>query len=277
MAINKTIKFTELDEFWNYACSESNARIKESRTDDNFNWKGGLTWEEAKSMARSGWPEGMRKIEKFRAQIIPIITERVVRQKQIHSIAGSVVDVGAYLSNDPECFITREPDEQQNIGRIIKIVCSVSFSAAIKPETIIQRGALVCALADAIEFAGYRVEISCNGALSINHHEEHRLGKRKDHGWLEFDVLLKKSNQQMEMTDLAFCLAHPSMLRRILFSAAELEGWSNFTSCYGYPAEPSVKGDVNIGEIFSGTVSDEQAINWVLNELEKLGIEITNK
>jgi len=48
------------------------------------------------------------------------------------------------------------------------------------------------------------------------------------------------------MSDLAFCLAHPAMLRRIMFSVAELEGWSDFVYNYGYPAEASDKGDISL-------------------------------
>jgi hypothetical protein len=91
---------------------------------------------------------------------------------------------------------------------------------------------------------------------------------------LEVDVNVKKSSQPLEMSDLTFCLAHPAMLRRIMFSVAELQGWSDNVYGYGYPAEATEKGDIYIKEIYSGTVSDEEAVKWVLLELEILGIDI---
>lgn len=274
MAINKELYFDDLHEFWKFSLQESKANRKSSRDNNDLKWHGGLTWEQAKNMAISGWREGMVEIEKYRANIIPVITEKVLRPKQVYSVAGYYVDVGSFLANEPESFIAREYEERNYPGRIFKIVCSISFSAAISPETIIQRGAMICALIDAIEFAGHRAEVICNDAMSIGSSQYFREGNNKKEGWMEISVVVKKTSQSLEMTDLAFCLAHPAMLRRIMFSVAEIEGWSDFVTNYGYPAEATDKGDIYIGEIFSETVTDDKAINWVLEELEKLGINI---
>ncbi len=274
MAINEQIHFDDLSKFWKYAMQESKAYIKESRQNRDLDWSGGLTWEEAKIHALNGWKEGMEEIEKYRAKIIPIITDKVLRPRHVYSVVGYSVDVGSFLANDPECFITREYEERNYPGRIFKLVCSNSFSASISPETIIQRGAMICALVDAIEYAGHRAEVISNSAMSYGYSENHRKGKHKEFGWCEFSVTIKKASQHLDMSDLAFCLAHPSMLRKIVFSAAEIIGWSDFASNYGYPAEATDKGDIYVGEIFSGTVSDEKAIQWVLSELSNLGINI---
>ena len=277
MMINKILYYDNLNEFWLFAMRDSNAYKKDSRDNNDLDWYGGLTWKEAKKMAISGWREGMLEIEKYRAKIAPIITEKVLRIRQTYSISGYNVDVGAYLSNEPECFISREYEERNYPGKIFKLVASISFSAAISPETIIQRGAMICALIDAIEYAGHRVEVVCNNSLSACDSKQCRTGKLKNKGWFEIAVNVKKANQPLEMTDLAFTLAHPAMLRRIMFSVAELEGWSDFIYNYGYPAEATDKGDIYIKEIFSGTVSDEKAINWVLEELKNLNINIETK
>ena len=155
MIINKELSFDDLSKFWKYSFQESSASNRESRNNYNLKWSGGLTWEEAKAMAISGWHEGMSEVDKYRAKILPIIAEKVLRPQQVYSIAGYCVDVGSFLANEPECFIAREYEERNYPGRIYKIVCSISFSAAITPETIIQRGAMICALVDAIEFAGW--------------------------------------------------------------------------------------------------------------------------
>jgi len=274
MTINKQLCFEDLNQFWHYAMQESKAYRKSSRDTTDLEWHGGLTWEQAKGMAISGWREGMIEIEKYRAKILPIIAEKVLRPKQVHSIAGHCVDVGSFLANEPECFIAHEYEERNYPGKIYKIVCSISFSASILPETIIQRGAMICALIDAIEYAGHRAEVVCNDASTVREYSEYHQGKRKNEGWFEISVTVKKTSQPLEMTDLAFCLAHPAMLRRIMFSVAEIEGWSDFISNYGYPAEATEKGDIYLQEIFSETVPDDKAINWVLEELDKLGINI---
>jgi hypothetical protein len=274
MTINKELYFEDLSQFWQYSMQESKALRKSSRENDNIRWSGGLTWEQAKTMAINGWREGMLEIDKYRVQLLPIIAEKVLRPIQVSSIAGYNVNVGNFLANDPECFITHEYDERNYPGKIYKIVCSISSSAAIGPEVIIQRGAMICALIDAIEFAGHRVEVICNDAMSASSYDTTRKGQNKDQGWLEISVTVKKSSQPVEMTDLAFCLAHPAMLRRMMFSVAELTGWSDFARNYGYPAEATDKGDIYLREIFSETVPDNQAIKWVFEELTNLGINI---
>lgn len=274
MPINRELYFEDLSTFWNYAMQESKARNKSSRTNSDLQWSGGLTWKQAKQRAINGWREGMMEIEKYRAKIVPIVTGKVLRPRQIYSVAGYSVDVGSVMANAPECFIAREYEDRNYPGKIYKIVVSISFSASIKPETIIQRGAMICALIDAIEFTGHRAEVICNWAVSAGSHESDRQGKYKEQGWLEVDVNVKKSSQPLEMSDLAFCLAHPAMLRRIMFSVAELQGWSDNVDRYGYPSEATDKGDIYLQEIFSDTVSNEEAIKWVLSELEKLRINI---
>lgn len=274
MAINKELYFDDLSTFWRYAMQESEAYRKDSRDNRKLDWSGGLTWEEAKQLALSGWHDIMQEIEKYRIQIMPIIAEKVLRPQQVYAIAGYNVDVGSFLASQPECFISREYEERNYPGRVYKIVSSISFSANIKTETIITRGAIICALIDAIEFAGHRAEVVCNASMSASSDVDSMKGKNKSWGWLEASVVVKKSTQPLDMSDLAYCLAHPSMLRRIMFSVAELEGWSDTVSGYGYPSEPTDKGDLYVKEIFSGTVTDDMAINWVLTELEKLGINI---
>jgi hypothetical protein len=136
---------------------------------------------------------------------------------------------------------------------------------------------MICALVDAIEYAGHRAEVICNDASSFYSSDQHRAGLSKSSGWFEISVIVKKANQPLEMSELAFCLAHPAMLRRIMFSVAELEGWSDFAPNYGSPAEASNKGDLYVKEIFTSKVSNEVAIDWVINELENLGVKIEKK
>lgn len=269
--MNKHLVFEDLHEFWQYSFRESSAYNKESRTYANH-WSGGLDWNESKRLALMGWQKGLEEIDKFQARVTELITSKIVRHKPIYAVAGNYIDIGNYLSNDPECFIAKEYGENNQQGKIITIVCSISFSASISPETIIQRGAMICAFVDAIEYAGYRAEIICNDASSKSSYN--RDGSNNDSGWFEVDVTIKKANQALNKIELAFCLAHPAMLRRILFSVAEIEEWSDYARNYGYPSKATNKGDVYIEEVFSGVVSDDKAINWIVSELENLGITI---
>lgn len=272
--MNKHLIFDDLYDFQSYAFRQSNARIRSSRGYATT-WSGGLDWKDSKKLALTGWQEGLNEVDKFQARVNELITSKIVRYKPVYAVAGNHIDIGNYLSNDPECFITKEYDENNQKGKIITIVCSISFSAGISPEIIIQRGAMICALIDAIEYAGYRVEVVCNEASSNSLWD--RDGNNKEVGWFEIDVTIKKANQPLNRIELAFCLAHPAMLRKLMFSVAEIEGWSDYTTNYGYPAKATNKGDIYIEEVFTGVVSDNKAIHWIVTELQKLGITIEEK
>ena len=274
MAINNHIVFEDLHRFWKYAMQESHAYTRASRRNADH-WSGNLSWNDAKELALKGWRDGLKDIQKYQAKISPFIAEKVLRHQQVFGVSGYNVDVGCYLANDPECFVSRVYEEQNYPGKIYTIVCSISFSSSISPETIIQRGAMICALIDAIEYAGHRAEVICNDASCVRNESDYRNGKYKEYGWFEVDVTIKKADQPLEMIELAFCLAHPSMLRKIMFSVAEIEGWSDFANNYGIPAKASNKGDLYIQEVFSGEVTDDEAINWVLTELKKLGVDLS--
>ena len=260
--MNKHLVFQDLQDFWDYAFRESTAYKKLSR-ELKSEWSGDLSWIEAKNMALRGWQEGFIKVQEFQVKISPLITNKIFKTVNEYAVCGGSVDIGMFLANDPECFVSKGYGEESREGKIITLVCSISFSAKISPDTIIQRGAMICALVDAIEYAGYRVELICNWTVSTH-----------INGRLEVDILLKKANQPLNMIEIAFCLAHPAMLRRMMFSIAEIEGWSDYAYCYGYPAEATNKGALYIQEIYSGMISDVMAIDWVLSELEKLGIKI---
>jgi hypothetical protein len=272
--MNKHLVFEDLHKFWEYSFRESNAYNKESRTYANH-WSGGLDWKNSKKLALTGWKEGLNVVDKFQARVSELITSKIVRQKSVYAVAGNYIDIGNYLSNDPECFIAKEYDENNQKGKIITIVCSISFSAAISSETIILRGAMICAFVDALEYAGYRAEVICNEASSKS--SSNLDGYNKERGWFEVDIIIKKASQALNKIELAFCLAHPAMLRRILFSVAEIEGWSDYVTNYGYPSKATNKGDIYIEEVFSEVVSDEVAIDWIFAELEKIGIKIEQK
>ena len=261
--MKKYIKFNDLQEFWDCSFKESNSYNKSSR-DASSAWNGGMSWIEAKNMANSGWLEGMNEIKKISVELSEVVSSKIERWIPEYAFAGNIIDVGMFLSSSPEYFITKTPTEQQVSGKIVSIVCSISFSAAIKSEVIIQRGAMICALVDALEMSGYRCEIIINEtSTSFN-------------GKFEIDLCLKKGHQSLNIAELAFCLAHPSMLRRFMFSVAELYDWADFAYAYGTPYKATAQGDLYIDEIYSAVVPNSKAIDWIISQLNNQGVQIKN-
>ena len=60
-----------------------------------------------------------------------------------------------------------------------------------------------------------------------------------------------------------------------MFSINELSGWADLSKgSYGTPYEATNKGDLYIDEINTGKVSDSEALVWLTNKLESLGVEM---
>ncbi|MEC5156109.1 hypothetical protein RCH13_000004 [Chryseobacterium sp. MP_3.2] len=197
-------------------------------------------------------------------ELSEIVSSKIEKWIPEHAFAGNVIDVGMFLSSSPEYFLIKKCTEQELNGKIVTLVCSISFSWTINSEVIIQRGAMICALVDALEMAGYRCEIIFNQTTTYLN------------GKFEVDLCLKKAQQSLNITELAFCLAHPAMLRRFMFSVAELDGWADYASNYGYPAKDTETGDLYINEIFSSKVPNSIAIEWVIIQLSNQGIQINS-
>ena len=256
-------RYEDYSSFLIQAFKESSSSRKGSRRDTDLSWYGGATWDQACILAKAGWIEGMDMIEMYRCKITPMITDTILRPVPIDNIHGFAVNVGAFLSNMPECFHDREYERRNYPGRLFTLVVSCAYSCGVDTDIVIQRGAMVCALIDAMEYAGNRVEVICNEAVYY--------GGCKN----EVDVVLKKHDQPLDLSQLAFCLAHPAMLRRLMFSINEQSGWADLSrGSYGIPDEASDKGDLYIDEINSGKISDSEAIEWLNDKLKSCGIEM---
>ena len=171
MTINKHIVFEDLHKFWKYAMQESTAYQKSSRqTADR--WSGGLSWNEAKSLALKGWKEGLREVEKYQAKISPFIAEKVLRHQQVFAISGYNVDVGSYLANDPECFISRVNEERNYPGKIFTIVLTGATTLTMDASWGVKKLALKCTTATGATIIGSAsISSYTNSAITLEENE----------------------------------------------------------------------------------------------------------
>lgn len=263
---NYDLDFEDLYSFYRFAMTQSDSGEKSSRKMYDLGWYGGVTWKAACQLATHGWEEGAREVEKYRALLYENLVQYLPRQNIENAVSGYAVDVGAYLSNAPECFYRREMNEPIANAPVVRIVVSLAFSASVHPEIITKRGAMICAMADAIEQLGYNVEIIANESTASR-------GEK-----CEINIVLKQSTRALNVSCLAFCLAHPAMLRRLLFSAEEKNGWADFAYDYGVPIDSSDPGDIYFGAIrTSVSPSIEDMTKDVLSKMKDLGIKLVKQ
>lgn len=199
-------------------------------------WSRAKNLGEAVGFARYGEPETLAKVEAatrtLRAEL-PDLVERYDWQARFAE-AGDDVDVGLYLSGEPECFASFEQARQPG-QRIARLCIHGGASSMFTPEQLARQGQSALAVVDALEAAGVRVEVTWG------------LGFEQGAYKRFFEVPLKRAEEPLDMSRLAFA-AHPSALRRLAFALMDAlvdgEERETFGAGYGYPVKLPGEFDV---------------------------------
>lgn len=220
--INKSNKFETFEDFVAQAKVPIPYKFSVSHRDnkDRNPWDGTNTFTEALDLANNGWPEGTNKVLAMRAKIDHIIKDLTNARSAayVYDISGEFVDVGRYLTGEPECFV--KEDGYGNINKpIVKIIVNVGASSSMSCETLIARGVSVVAAIDILEALGRRVEAW--------------IGKNTRCGNIRHELLVnvKHANQPLDIDRLTFAAAHPACLRRLCFSILE-QNKMNTSNCH---------------------------------------------
>lgn len=254
--------------------SSSSAAERSSRSKGH--WSGTKTWAEAVSLATGGWAEGYDRMTRIAARLTRDITRDIEQPSVEFAVTGSYVDVGSFLSGEPECMGTfvYAPVEQP----VVQIVANVRVNAAVGHDVIETRGLATLALIDALERAGRRCEVIAISAGT-------GWGKLGDGPHVE-RIVLKRPQEQANPGLLAFALSHPAMLRRLLFSFEETLpakvrehfGYGGpFGGGYNAPCEvpKDMRGDVYVtcADFKDGRWrGKDTAEAWVREQLAKQGV-----
>jgi len=273
-------EFGSLAEALEYAGANPNPKS----SDRPSNYFGGDDWAgkttdlaDAVRLGLLGYDEIRPEVERMFAELESQLAERLELAFQTRfDYTGSVVDVGRYLSGEPECMIDFVPEPSARMGRVVKVIVNGICSASVESKRIIKRGVVVCALIDAIHKLGMGVEVYAEfptNDYAINS------PKGKVHTFL---VKLHSSEQLLDINNLMFGLCHPSMLRRISFSVMEQTKWEPaktlIKSGYGYPSAlemaERVGADVRCEMLQSGKSEYEgkSPVDWVMSTLSGLGV-----
>jgi hypothetical protein len=185
--------------------------------DEENDFYGTSTFQEAVKLAKTGWPEGAEHAARLRDRISAAnpIGPRIVRW----DVAGAYPSVPRALSGNPLNMRRAIPATLKR-RPIITLVSDMSSNCSVKAKALINRAAVVSALVDAIEGAGYSSHII---GLATG-------DSRSDRSQCDFiavtAVTLKEPEQPADIGRLAFGLGHPSMLRRFAFGSWVADKWT---------------------------------------------------
>jgi len=237
---------------------------------------GTSTFAEAVRLARSGWPEGCEAVKAISAEIVQKVTDRILRPEIALDVVGDVIEMGEFMRGVPECMLAWVEGDEVMDGqgeRILKILLNFTASANVPASVIQTRGAAVCALIEALEYAGRRCEVIATHVVAANTGEV-----RED------VIVVKRAEHPLQLDQLAFVLCHPAMLRRLHFAFEEtvpraVRDAYGFRKGRGYgrPRATSERADIIVPEA-DGTgeqwASADTARAWVLKHLREQGVQL---
>ena len=263
-------QFDSLPEALQYAKENTNRKSSDKR-ETGEKWYGSKDLDTAVEMGMSGWhdirPEVDEMFSKMEEHISVAIGE-VFQTK--YDFGGDSVDMDRYLQGDPECMIDYVSEPAGRMGRVIRIHVAICASASVSTERIMRRGVLACALVDCLNKLGVGVEVWTEEACS----------NRGDQKWSTL-IKLHSSEERLDINNLMFALAHPSMLRRVGFSILERSKWpsaaSMVTNAYGTPCDmlsgTDIEADISIERTqLSIGDSTESGVEFIMSAIKGLDL-----
>lgn len=172
---------------------------------DRKSFTGVNSMREAVELVRNGWQDGAACAARLRDKINAAhpMGPRMVR----HDVAGAFPVVARAVAGNP--LNMRRIDSAKLRRRpVVTLISDICCAHYIDAKVLINRAAVVAAVVDAVEAAGF----SCNVV-------GYARTQRSDELSALAAVSLKQSDQPADIARLAFGLGHSAMLRRLFFAA----------------------------------------------------------
>ena len=222
------VEFDSWGEFVSYALANPDHCANAA---GNEGFYGTKSIDEAGKLAVTGWEKGAKEALETRAVVERILgeTNSSRAQKWGYELVGDVVDIGRYLTGEPEHWLTESTGESHT-GRVVKIVANISVSCGVSKESIFRRGAALLAAIDAIEGAGKRCEVWLGYGATGSY------GSGKV---VNFTAPIKLADQPLDQDRIAYALCHAACSRRLCFSVQ---------AQFGAPADETIPSELPVDE-----------------------------
>ena len=232
---------------------------------DNMNarFHGVNSLPEAFALAENGWHRGIERINRFSAPIVQLIGNKIIRHNPVYDTEGHSIDISRYVDGEPECWQRFEQDITDGKGtKILKLGVNLSVSCGIPPESIMERGAFIASCVQCLELAGFCIELwglnpTSKGLKHLS----------------ETHVILKRPDQPVDLSILAFTLVHPAMQRGLMFADMERRKETHDIFGYGTPCNSAFQSefDLYFPEFYLGYDMSHAALVKIL---ESQGVEM---
>lgn len=232
------VEFNSLQEFYKYLC--------DTPLNDSFRWKDlssvksdyrftqTNSYEEAVDLFHNGWSEMSQRLsQRLKAEGK---MEHVMVAKPVQSVEGFQPIVPLYLSGIPNNMINRKMQPAKQ--KVVTLNKSVSYSCSVSTDEIVDESIKAFRIIQKLEAQNYRANL--NVVLGV--YEANGYWSDTIKNGYAIKVKLKKANEKLNISKLAFPLVHPSMLRRLFLRFMEVHPGvpDEYTRDYGRPMGESL-------------------------------------
>lgn len=176
-------------------------------SDSSFS--GSSSLKQALEYAENGFDEYTNKMQDVANNIQSIGRAFTFTPK--YEVSGESVDVGRYMTGEPENMLEWEQIETRG-NKVLDIYWNLSTSCGVDKNEMIGFGACGLSIVDYLESVGVRVNLYVFDYCHGGHSSESQF---------MICVKIKSANEHLNMPVVAFAMTHPSMLRRLVFCVQE--------------------------------------------------------
>lgn len=239
-------------------------------------FRGTRNMAESQDLARNGWHDirsaVLDKVAQLDGEVRPMVDLSLT---PVFEVSGGAVDIDRYLTAEPENMIESTLTPTTKHGRVVNVLIGSMASCGVPKRQLIERGTVLLALAELLRLSGLSMELWAECRMSP------RGGKGKS---LSQVVRILKAGDPIDIDNLMFPMAHPSMLRRMFFGGLDyMNDHIDATtfgsgSYYGYPPFENLCADIVGADIdVPSPMARRDPITknptvWLTEKLTELGV-----
>lgn len=198
------------------------------KEDNDKGWYRSEDYERATYLLTHGWDAAAEEMSQ-KVKMTSAVNSTVRSSKPTFGVIGSQASVPRYLQGIPTNMVSRQMTYSKQ--KVVTITKGISYSGWWSSEAIMRESIKALQIIQAAESNGQRVRL--NVMIATYRGNKHSICK----------VCVKQPDERMNLSKMAFALAHPAMLRRFFFRWIEVDPFRTFDLGYGYgaPCPHSVK------------------------------------
>lgn len=208
-------EFQSMGEFIKYLRDNDSSKVKKRYSDTYEHtysnsrraWYGSRNLDDAIEICENGWAEKAKRLT-TKIKTYSTTSDFTKYQKRFIDQAGFQPIVPLYLAGVPNNMMNSRFEQKKQ--KIITITKSIGYRSDVSPMQIEQESLKTLSIIQMLESKGYRVNLNICNTWNA------------DRNTITLKVNVKKANEKLNISKIAFPLTHPSMLRRLIFRFREV-------------------------------------------------------